>query len=138
MLKDRVEIQKCALAEDIVSAILSGFGVIFGIAIIVVCVINAIAHGDTIAIVTSSMLGGAIFLFFIMDVMYHSLTSDCSKRVFLILSTCMMHFAVLGMNSVYTLKTINGALGWTMFGVSCAISMVSIVFCAINLKRFSF
>jgi hemolysin III len=138
MLKDRVEIQKCTLTENITSAILSGFGAMLGVATIVLCVINAVARGEVIDIITSSILGGAIFLFFMMDIMYHSLTVDCAKRVFLILSTCMVHFAILGVNSVYALKVVNGALGWTMFGVSAVVSIVSIVFCAINLKRFDF
>ena len=35
MLKDRVEIQKCTLTENITSAILSGFGAMLGVATIV-------------------------------------------------------------------------------------------------------
>lgn len=138
MLKDRVDIEKCTLTEKITSAILSGLGAAEGIAIIVLCIVISSIRENMFSIVTGSIFGAGVFLFFIMNTMYHSLTADNAKRVFLILSNCMLHLAILGINCVYFLAGIGGAIGWIMFGVSCAIALVPIVFSGINLNKFKF
>lgn len=138
MLKDRVDIEECTLTEKITSAILSGLGAAGGVTIIVLCIINSSLRENIFSVVTGSIFGAGVFLFSIMSTMYHSLTADSAKRVFLILSNCMLHLVVLGIDCIYFLAGIGGAIGWTMFGVSCAIALVPIVFLGINLNKFKF
>lgn len=136
MLNEKVEIIKKNLGEEITNALLSGIGSLLGIAIIVMCVIKGAVLSDAMYIVFGSLWGAGVFMLFIMNVLYHSFRYGNAKRVFLILSTCMLHFAIFSFNAFLALSFVGGALGWVMFGISLALATVSIIFCSINLSKF--
>lgn len=126
-----------SLEENIVGAILSGIGGLNALTMLVLGVIKCAINGSATGIITVAIWLSGVFLFCIMDLLAHSISSLKVKKVFLILTNCFLHFAICGICAFYGICVIGGAIGWSVFGVACFFSVLSIIFNATMFDKFS-
>lgn len=72
-----------------------------------------------------------------MDLLSHSISSLKGKKVFFILTNCFLHFAICGICAFYGICVVGGAIGWSVFGVACFFSVLSIIFNATMFDKFA-
>ncbi|MBQ9414327.1 MAG: hemolysin III family protein, partial [Clostridia bacterium] len=85
---------------------------------------------------SSAIYGGTLILLFLMSCLYHALVGDRAKRVFRVFDHSTIFLLIAGTYTPYTLVTLGGALGWTIFGVVTGVSIVGIVLNCISIERF--
>lgn len=125
------------LAEELISAISHGIGVLLSIAALVLCVIMAAKNRNTIGVVGSSIYGTTLIILYTMSTLYHSFKQGTKvKAVFRILDHCSIFLLIFGSYTPIVLSAVGGALGWTMFGILLALTIIGITFNAINLEKF--
>jgi len=81
----------------------------------VVLVVFASQDGDVRRIVSFSVYGATLFLLYLISTLYHGF-SGRAKHVFRILDYQAIYLLIAGSYTPFMLVTLNGAVGWWMFG----------------------
>ena len=135
-LKDKINIPKYSLGEEITNAILHGVGALLSIAALVLCVVFSSIHGNVYAVVSSCIYGSTLIILYTMSCLYHSFKVNNAKRVFRIIDHCSIYLLIAGTYTPFTLVSLNGALGWIMFGIVWGAAVIGIILNAINIEKF--
>ena len=135
-LKEKIEIPKYTLGEEITNAILHGVGALLSIAALVLCVVFSAIHRDVYAVISSCIYGSTLIILYTMSCLYHSFKVNNAKRVFRIIDHCSIFLLIAGTYTPYTLVSLNGALGWTMFGIIWGSAIIGIILNAIDMNKF--
>lgn len=132
-MKERVNNQ--TLGEEIANAVTHGLGALLAIAGTAVAIVYACLKSDAMGIVSTSIYGFSLIVLYVISTLYHSLAHNMAKRVFRVMDHCSIFLLIFGTYTPITLSLIRGALGWTLFGICLAITVVGITFNAIDLKK---
>ena len=108
-------------------------GAVFALAGAVVLVTFAASDGDVRKIVSFSVYGFTLFLLYLISTLYHSL-SGRAKRIFMMLDHQAIYLLIAGTYTPYTLVTLKGTLGWSMFGAIWGLAALGIVLDALPRK----
>ena len=92
----------------------------------VVLVVLAAVTGDAWKIVSFSVYGATLVLLYSFSTLYHSLRGR-AKAVFCKLDHSAIYLLIAGTYTPFTLVTLRGAWGWSMFGTCWALAAVGIV-----------
>ena len=136
-VKHRISIPKYSLCEELLNAISHGIGALMGIVALVLCVIKSCMPFSGYKLASSVVFGLTVTLLYLMSCLYHSLKVNKAKRVFRVIDHCTIFLLIAGTYTPYTLVSLNGTLGWWIFGIIWAIAIIGIVLNAISLKKFA-
>ena len=125
------------LGEDIANSVTHGIGVALGIAGLAVLVSLAAREGDPWRIVSLSIYGTTLILMFLASTLYHSLRIPRVHRLFRILDHSAIFLLIAGTYTPFTLVTLRGPWGWTLFGIVWGLAAVGIVLKTIFIERFA-
>ncbi len=124
------------LGEELFNSISHGVGALGAIACCAVIVVFAALTRDPWKIVSASVYGICMILLFLFSTLYHSLTNATAKKVFRAFDHLGIFLLIAGTYTPFTLVTLRGPLGWTLFGVVWGAAVLGIVFNAISVERF--
>lgn len=123
------------LGEEIANSIIHGIGAALAIAALAILTSFAALRGTAIHVVPCAIYGACMFLMFLMSTLYHALTPPKAKRVFQILDHEAIFLMIAGTYTPFTLITLRGPLGWTLFGIIWGIAVAGLVFQALFTGR---
>ena len=132
----KIEIPKYTLGEEITNAITHGIGALLAVAALVLTVVYSSIHGNPYAIVASAIYGFTIILLYVMSTIYHSLKINRAKKVFRVIDHCSIYLLIAGTYTPYTLVTLNGAVGWVLFGIVWGCAIIGIILNILDMKKF--
>lgn len=89
----------------------------------IVLVVIAAEQGDPWKIVSFSIYGASLFLLYLFSVLYHSVRGD-AKPILRRLDHLAIYLLIAGTYTPFTLVTLNGSWGWSIFGVVWALAFV--------------
>lgn len=135
-LKEKIQIPNYSLGEEITNAILHGIGALLAIAALVLCVVFSAIHHNPYAVVSSCLYGSTLIILYTMSCLYHSLKVNNAKRVFRIIDHCSIFLLIAGTYTPLTLVSLNGPIGWTLFGIVWGVSILGIILNAIDLNKY--
>lgn len=101
-------------------------GAVAALAGLVVAVVVAARQGDPWKIVSFSIYGTTLFLLYTISTLYHSLRGR-AKRFFHKLDHYSIYFLIAGTYTPFTLVTLRGGWGWTIFGIIWGLVVLGIV-----------
>ena len=130
---------KYTLGEELCNAITHGLGAIFGVICLVLCVVQAVTHGDVFGVVGSAIYGSALIILYANSCIYHSLRPNNGKRVMRIIDHCSIYLLIAGTYTPFTLVSLrqeSAGWGWTIFGIVWGAAVLGIIFNAISVERF--
>ncbi|MCI0401003.1 MAG: hemolysin III family protein [Gammaproteobacteria bacterium] len=91
-----------------------------------VLVVLAARQGDPWKVVSFSLYGTTLLLLYIFSTLYHSLQGK-AKNVFLKLDHHAIYLLIAGTYTPFTLVTLRGGWGWSLFGVIWGLAILGIV-----------
>ncbi len=121
-----------AFGEEIANAVSHGVALIASIVAIPVLVIGAARTGSTSAVVGAAIFGATLLLLYLSSVIYHVLPAGKAKRVFMVLDHCAIFLLIAGTYTPFTLGVLNGAWGWSLFGVVWSLALIGILLKSIH------
>lgn len=124
------------LGEEIFNSISHGVGAGLSIAALVLMIIKAAFTRNIYMIISACIFGAMMILLYTMSTLYHAITNKKAKKVFQIFDHCTIFLLIAGTYTPYTLVTLNGTIGWTLFGILWGFAILGIIFNAIDLQRF--
>jgi len=101
-------------------------GAVAALAGLVVVVVIAAQQGDPWKIVSFSIYGTTLFLLYTISTLYHSLRGR-AKRFFHKLDHYSIYFLIAGTYTPFTLVTLRGGWGWTIFGIIWGLVVLGVV-----------
>jgi len=101
-------------------------GAVLALAGLVVLVVVAARQGDAWKIVSFSLYGATLFLLYGFSTLYHSLRGR-AKKIFRRLDHLAIYLLIAGTYTPFTLVTLRGVWGWSLFGVVWGLAVVGMV-----------
>lgn len=93
---------------------------------VIVLVVFSAQKGDPWKIVSFSVYGATLFLLYAVSSLYHSLGGR-AKAFFRRLDHCAIYLLIAGTYTPFTLVTLRGVWGWSIFGAVWGLALVGIV-----------
>jgi len=99
-----------------------------------VLVVVASLQGDPWRIVSFSIYGATLLVLYLFSTLYHSLRGT-AKRVFRKLDHGAIYLLIAGTYTPFTLVTLRGAWGWSLFGVIWGLAAAGVVLDLLSRSR---
>lgn len=126
-----------SLKEEISNAISHGIGAALFIAGTVIMIVQAaIGKKGALAITGVSIFGASLILLYLTSCLYHSLTNYKAKKVFRKLDHCMIFLLITGTYTPICLSLIGGFVGWSVWGINMACTVLGVTLNAISVRKF--
>ena len=122
--------------EEIFNSITCGIGFCLSIAALIILITSASRAGDIWRIVGVSVYGIGLTLLFLFSTLYHAISAKKAKHVFEILDHCTIYVLIAGTYTPFTLVTLRGPWGWSLFGTVWGLALFGIVFKAFFVTKF--
>lgn len=130
----KIKIPNYTLGEEIINAISHGLGAGLAITGLVLLIIRA---NSAMGVVTGIIYASIMIILYIISCIYHAISPRVKgKKVLRVIDHCNVLLMVAGTYTPICLSLLGGILGWTMFGIVWAITILAIVLNCINIDKF--
>ena len=114
------------LTEEKINIITHAIGLLLSIAALVLLIIHASSNGSARHIVSFTIFGASMILLYSASTLYHYSQTPNLRRKLNILDHASIYVLIAGTYTPFTLVTLKGALGWTIFGITWGIALIGI------------
>ena len=101
-------------------------GTLLAIAAATVLILVGASKGDTWKVVSFSIYGATLIALFGCSTLYHS-TRGMTKKVFRKFDHSAIYLLIAGTYTPFTLVTLHGPWGWSLFGVVWGLALIGII-----------
>ncbi len=108
-------------------------GATLALAGLVVLIVFASLQGDPWKIVSFTIYGVSLFLLYSLSVLYHSLRGR-AKEIFKTLDHIAIYLLIAGTYTPFTLVTLRGSWGWSLFGTIWGLAIIGIIIDSLHKK----
>ncbi|HEX8059742.1 MAG TPA: hemolysin III family protein [Cyclobacteriaceae bacterium] len=122
VLSNRIQ----SVREEIANAISHGVGMLAAIAITPFLVLKAMPLGAS-AVTGAAIFGATMIILYASSAIYHSLPHCKAKKIFQILDHAAIFLLIAGTYTPFTLSVLQGAWGWTLFGIIWGLAVLGVV-----------
>lgn len=124
-----------SLGEEVANSVTHGIGAGLSVAALAVLVTFSALFGDPWRVVSFSIYGASLVILYLSSTLYHGFQSPRVKRVFRVLDHCAIFLLIAGTYTPFTLVTLRGAWGWTLFGIIWGLALVGIILTVLAMER---
>ncbi|MFZ4457283.1 MAG: PAQR family membrane homeostasis protein TrhA [Bacteroidales bacterium] len=103
-----------------------GLGVLLSIVGLVMLVLRAVALGDVWRIVSFSIFGFSMILLYSASTIYHNSKTPKVRSRLNVFDHASIYVLIAGSYTPFTLVTLHGWVGWTIFGIAWGAALVGI------------
>ena len=131
----RVRIPKYNLKEELINSISHGIGAIFAIVALILLLVKS--HTAS-AYVSCSIYGALMIILYVISCIYHALSPRVKgKKVLRVIDHCNVMLMVAGTYMPICLSLYNNYIGWITFSIVWIITIIGVVFNAIDVDKYS-
>jgi len=123
------------VAEEVANSLTHGAGLLLGIAALVLMVVFAATRGSAIHVIACTVYGATLVLLYCASTFYHALPPGRGKRVFGTLDHSAIFLLIAGTYTPFTLVTLRGGWGWSLFGAIWGLAIAGVVLEAVTRGR---
>ncbi|MDP2089292.1 MAG: hemolysin III family protein [Flavobacteriaceae bacterium] len=114
--------------EEKINIITHAIGIGLSIVALVLLVVFASIYGTVWHIVSFSIYGASLLALYSASTIYHSIQNPKWRYRFNIVDHSAIYILIAGTYTPFTLVTLNGTVGWVLFGVTWGIAAIGIIF----------
>lgn len=112
--------------EELANTLTHGLGVIASVVAGAVMITLTAIHGNAWQIVSASIFSASLIFLYVASSLHHGIASPKAKSRLLVLDHCAIYVLIAGTYTPFTLVTLNGPWGWSLFGVIWGLAAVGI------------
>jgi hemolysin III len=112
--------------EELASCVLHGIGTALAVVGLVVVVTAAFLRGDARHVVAVAIYGSTLVFLYLASTLYHAVRRPDAKRVLKILDHVGVYLLIAGTYTPFTLVTLGGAWGWSIFGIIWGLAILGV------------
>jgi hemolysin III len=118
---------RLALGEEIANGITHGLGAVLSVAALVAMLV-ALLHASSLEVLACSVYGASLIVLYLCSTLYHALSRTRAMRVFRVLDHSSIYLLIAGTYTPFTLITLHGVWGWSLFAIIWSLAAAGIVF----------
>lgn len=115
------------LREEIANAVTHGLGIVLAIAALVTMATVAARNGDSWHVASCSIFGVTLVLLYTASTLYHSIQAERLRPLLRALDHSAIFLLIAGTYTPFTLVTLRGPWGWSLFAVVWSIGITGII-----------
>lgn len=126
--------------EELASALTHGLGAVASAVGGAILITFAALGGDVWQLLSATVFSATLVLLYTSSTLYHAFRRQVTRTRLRIVDHCAIYLLIAGTYTPFTLVTLRGAWGWSLFGVVWALAVGGVVFklfCTGRLKRLS-
>ncbi|MBL1224647.1 PAQR family membrane homeostasis protein TrhA [Enterococcus sp. BWR-S5] len=127
--------RKYLILNEVLNAVTHGIGFGLSVAGLVVLLVKGAHTGSALHVVSYALYGSMLVLLFLSSTLFHSLIFTKAKKVFQVFDHSSIFLLIAGSYTPYCLLSVNGWLGWTLFGLIWAMAIFGIVYKSVTLHK---
>ena len=127
------------LGEELTNSISHGVGSLLSVIGLVIMIIVAAKHHNTVGIVTSTIFGVSLIILYTMSTLYHAITNIKAKNVLKVFDHCTIYLLIAGTYTPFTLLSIykiNPVKAWIVFAIVWIIAVFGTVLYSVFKNKF--
>jgi len=113
--------------EEKLNIITHGIGLVLSIVALILLILHANVMGTSRHIVSFTIFGASLILLYSASTFYHYSQKPRIRHKLNILDHASIYVLIAGTYTPFTLVTLKGPLGWTIFGITWGIALVGIL-----------
>jgi hemolysin III len=114
-------------AEELVNRLTHGLGALLSLAGAIALILLASEQHDVYRLVSVCVYGGAMTVFYCISALYHSVRRPYLRYLLNILDHSSIYLMIAGSYTPFTLVTLRGPWGWSLFGAVWGLGIVGAV-----------
>ncbi|MDX1343950.1 MAG: hemolysin III family protein [Reinekea sp.] len=118
---------KYSSIEEWANSLTHGIGAVLAVVGLVVLLAVTIGQGDAWQIVSASIYGTTLIFMFLASTLYHAIQHPNIRKILRQIDHLAILYLIAGSYTPFTLVTLNGAWGWTIFGIVWGLTLVGTV-----------
>lgn len=126
-MKDTKEIKYYSPIEEEINIISHAIGLILSIVAFVLLVTHASLYGNAWHILSFSIFGASLIILYATSTYYHSAKKPELRSRLRIIDHAAIYVLIAGTYTPLTLVTLNGQIGWTIFGITWTLALIGII-----------
>ena len=130
------EVGAYSVREEIAHSAIHGVGILLSIAGLAALILIARRTGDPWHVVACAIYGLTLILLYLASTLYHSIPSPRAKRVLRVLDHSAIYLLIAGTYTPFTLISLRGSWGWTLFGLVWGMALLGIALKIAAIGRF--
>lgn len=112
--------------EEIANSLSHGVGLVAAIVGTPFLINHAISQGDSGLIVGTSIFSATVIILYAVSTLYHAIPASKTKLIFNIIDHSAIYLLIAGTYTPFTLVVLQGAWGWTLFGIVWGLALIGI------------
>lgn len=137
-MRESTYIELYTLKEEIAHSIIHGIGVVLAVAGLGILIAHTTTFESARHIVSCIIFGAALIILYSASTLYHGIQHPKAKKVFRIIDHSSIYLLIAGTYTPFTLVNLQGAWGWSLFGVIWGLALLGIFLQLSPLRRFSY
>src|SRR3954454_6347115 len=130
------DIKTYSVREEIAHSAIHGLGIALSIVGLIALVLAARRTGDPWDVVASAVYGVTLILLYLASTLYHGIPHTGAKRILRVLDHSAIYLLIAGTYTPFTLVSLRGPWGWTLFGLIWGLAILGIVLKVAAIGRF--
>lgn len=126
-MKDMDAIKYYSPLEEKTNIVSHAIGLVLSTAALVLMLIRASLYGNGWHIVGVGIFGASLISLYAASTFYHSARNPTLRSRLRIIDHATIYVLIAGTYTPFTLVTLNGTIGWTIFGVSWAMALTGVI-----------
>jgi hemolysin III len=122
----RRDADRYTTAEELANSLTHGLGLLLAVVGLVVLVASAALHGGAREVVGCAVFGASLVLLYTSSTLYHSVRAPQAKRLLRTLDHSAIFLLIAGTYTPFTLVTLRGPWGWSLFAVVWSLAAAGI------------
>jgi len=116
-----------SILEEWANSLTHGIGAALAIAGVVVMLIITIPTGDAWQVVSASIYGSTLVFMFLASTLYHAIQPPSIRKILRQVDHLAILYLIAGSYTPFTLMTLRGGWGWSLFGVVWGLTIVGTI-----------
>jgi hemolysin III len=125
------------LGDILANSITHGVGAALAVAGAAYLVV-ASTRSSAWTIASCSIFAGTLVLVYLCSTLYHSLVRTRARHVFHVLDHAAIYLLIAGTYTPFTLVSLRGPVGWTLFAIVWALAVAGVIFKSFAVGKFAF
>ena len=112
--------------EELANSLTHGAGAVLSLVVGPALVVAAVGTGDDWRVAAAAIYATTLVLLYSASMMYHALRAPRAKAVFQRIDHAAIYLLIAGTYTPFTLVTLRGPWGWTLFGVVWGLALAGV------------
>jgi len=114
-------------AEELANCVTHGVGLALSVVGLVALILLARARGDAWHLLSCGVYGASLVTLYLASTLYHGARTPRAKNALRALDHCCIYLLIAGTYTPFTLVTLRGPWGWTLFGLVWGLALAGIL-----------